>query len=168
MNRAGLAMVGLDNLEQARAHAGRGSSSSRRISRESCTSSCRRCSNGHGEIEVRFRHFKTGDARWMAYKVLAMTGRCRTAGGALRRGPGRSGSSRGHRRTGGGPVRGGSPEERIPGDAGARAAQPPAEQRRWRAMRLAGCETTQRSQTAIRNAGAPDQQMSRLVTTCST
>ena len=27
---------------------------------------------GHGEIEVRFRHFKTGDARWMAYKVLTL------------------------------------------------------------------------------------------------
>jgi PAS domain S-box-containing protein len=29
--------------------------------------------NGHGELEVRFRHFKTGEARWMAYKVLALT-----------------------------------------------------------------------------------------------
>jgi signal transduction histidine kinase/CheY-like chemotaxis protein len=29
--------------------------------------------NGHGEIEVRFRHFKTGAARWMAYKVLGLT-----------------------------------------------------------------------------------------------
>ena len=29
--------------------------------------------DGHGEIEVRFRHFKTGEARWMAYKVLALT-----------------------------------------------------------------------------------------------
>ena len=29
--------------------------------------------NGHGEIEIRFRHFKTGEARWMAYKVLALT-----------------------------------------------------------------------------------------------
>ena len=28
---------------------------------------------GHGEIEVRFRHFKTGEARWMAYKVLTLT-----------------------------------------------------------------------------------------------
>ena len=27
---------------------------------------------GHGEIEVRFRHFKTGEARWMAYKVLTL------------------------------------------------------------------------------------------------
>jgi signal transduction histidine kinase/CheY-like chemotaxis protein len=29
---------------------------------------------GHGEIEVRFRHFKTGAARWMAYKVLTLPG----------------------------------------------------------------------------------------------
>lgn len=28
---------------------------------------------GNGEIEVRFRHFKTGEARWMAYKVLTLT-----------------------------------------------------------------------------------------------
>jgi signal transduction histidine kinase/ActR/RegA family two-component response regulator len=27
---------------------------------------------GHGETEVRFRHFKTGEARWMAYKVLPL------------------------------------------------------------------------------------------------
>jgi len=27
---------------------------------------------GHGEIEIRFRHFKTGAARWMAYKVLTL------------------------------------------------------------------------------------------------
>jgi signal transduction histidine kinase len=28
--------------------------------------------NGHGEVEIRFRHFKTGAARWMAYKVLTV------------------------------------------------------------------------------------------------
>ena len=28
---------------------------------------------GHGEVEVRFRHFRTGDAIWMAYKVLLLT-----------------------------------------------------------------------------------------------
>ena len=27
---------------------------------------------GHGELEIRFRHFKTGEARWMAYKVLKL------------------------------------------------------------------------------------------------
>jgi signal transduction histidine kinase/ActR/RegA family two-component response regulator len=29
-------------------------------------------SQGHGEIDVRFRHFKTGQAQWMAYKVLKL------------------------------------------------------------------------------------------------
>jgi signal transduction histidine kinase/ActR/RegA family two-component response regulator len=29
--------------------------------------------NGHGEVEVRFRHFKTGEPRWMAYKVSVLT-----------------------------------------------------------------------------------------------
>jgi signal transduction histidine kinase len=28
---------------------------------------------GHGEMEVRFRHFRTGEARWMAYKVVTLT-----------------------------------------------------------------------------------------------
>jgi len=26
-----------------------------------------------GEIDIRFRHFKTSAARWMAYKVLTLT-----------------------------------------------------------------------------------------------
>jgi len=30
--------------------------------------------NGHGEVDVRFRHFKTGAPRWMAYKVLTLPG----------------------------------------------------------------------------------------------
>ena len=28
---------------------------------------------GHGEVEVRFRNFRTGEARWMAYKVVTLT-----------------------------------------------------------------------------------------------
>ena len=28
---------------------------------------------GHGEVEVRFRHFRTGEAIWMAYKLLILT-----------------------------------------------------------------------------------------------
>ena len=73
VNRAGLTMVGLDSIDaRAPRHAVR-SSSSRRIRRGSCDeffpAVLRR---GHGEIEVRFRHFKTGEARWMAYKVLAL------------------------------------------------------------------------------------------------
>jgi signal transduction histidine kinase/CheY-like chemotaxis protein len=30
---------------------------------------------GHGEIDVRFRNFKTGEARWMAYKLLTLKDR---------------------------------------------------------------------------------------------
>ena len=29
--------------------------------------------DGQGEMDIRFRHFKTGAARWMAYKVLTLT-----------------------------------------------------------------------------------------------
>jgi PAS domain S-box-containing protein len=73
INRAGLEMVGLDSIEQA----------SRtpvsdfffpedqdRIMNEFFPSVVEK---GHGEVEVRFRHFKTGEARWMAYKVLKLT-----------------------------------------------------------------------------------------------
>ncbi|MBC7894402.1 MAG: PAS domain S-box protein, partial [Cytophagaceae bacterium] len=73
VNRAGLAMVGLESIAQA------------------CTVSLRDfffpgdqsylldtfvplvLEQGHGEVEVRFRNFVTGDARWMAYKVLVLT-----------------------------------------------------------------------------------------------
>jgi PAS domain S-box-containing protein len=72
VNRAGLAMVGLDSLEDAR----RAPVASfffpedqDRIINEFFPSVL---ANGHGEIEVRFRHFKTGDAIWMAYKVLTV------------------------------------------------------------------------------------------------
>jgi PAS domain S-box-containing protein len=73
INRAGLEMVGLESLEQAsqtpvtefffpedRA----------RIIGEFFPQVLR---DGQGEIEIRFRHFKTGAARWMAYKVLTLT-----------------------------------------------------------------------------------------------
>jgi PAS domain S-box-containing protein len=72
VNRAGLEMVGLETLEQARqtpvaefffpedrAH----------IIGEFFPQVLR---DGQGEIEIRFRHFKTGGARWMAYKVLTL------------------------------------------------------------------------------------------------
>lgn len=73
VNRAGLEMVGLENVEQAqntpvaefffpedRAM----------IMNEFFPGILK---DGHGEIEIRFRHFKTGEARWMAYKVLTLT-----------------------------------------------------------------------------------------------
>jgi PAS domain S-box-containing protein len=73
VNRAGLEMVGLDSLE----HAQRTPvadfffpEDQARITGEFFPGVLR---EGQGEIEVRFRHFKTGAARWMAYKVLTLT-----------------------------------------------------------------------------------------------
>lgn len=73
VNRAGLQMVGLDGIEQAR-HTPAGDfffpEDQSRIMDEFFPSVL---AKGHGEIEVRFRHFQTGEARWMAYKVLTLT-----------------------------------------------------------------------------------------------
>jgi PAS domain S-box-containing protein len=72
VNRAGLALVGLDSIEEAR---GMPVSSfffpedQRKVMEEFFPSVLE---TGHGEIEIRFRHFKTGEARWMAYKVLTL------------------------------------------------------------------------------------------------
>ena len=73
INCAGLEMVGLDGIEEARRTPiqefffpeDQGT-----IVNEFLPAVLK---NGHGEIEVRFRHFKTGEHRWMAYKVLTLT-----------------------------------------------------------------------------------------------
>jgi len=73
VNRAGLEMVGLDSLEQARATPVSEfffPEDQPRIMQEFFPSVLQ---DGRGEIEVRFRHFKTGAARWMAYKVVTLT-----------------------------------------------------------------------------------------------
>jgi PAS domain S-box-containing protein len=73
VNRAGLEMVGLDGIEQARRTAVRDfffPEDQPKIMDEFFPSVLEK---GHGETEVRFRHFKTGQARWMAYKVLTLT-----------------------------------------------------------------------------------------------
>ena len=63
VNRAGLEMVGLDEHRAGARARPSGTSSSPKTRRGSWTSSSRPCSSeGHGEIEVRFRHFKTGEA----------------------------------------------------------------------------------------------------------
>ncbi len=72
VNRAGLQMVGLETLEDARAVNVRDfffPEDQPLIMNEFFPSVV---ATGHGEIEVRFRHFKTGQARWMAYKVLKL------------------------------------------------------------------------------------------------
>jgi PAS domain S-box-containing protein len=73
INRSGLALVGLESIEEAR----RTSVSDfffpedqPRIINEFLPSVLE---TGHGELEIRFRHFKTGEPRWMAYKVLKLT-----------------------------------------------------------------------------------------------
>ena len=73
INRAGLAMVGLDDIEEAR---GRNVTDfffpedRPRIMQELLPAVLE---NGHGEVQIRFRNFKTGAARWMDYKVLTLT-----------------------------------------------------------------------------------------------
>ncbi|HEX7794204.1 MAG TPA: PAS domain S-box protein [Vicinamibacterales bacterium] len=72
INRAGLDLVGLDDVDSAR-RAPLASfffpEDQDRIIHEFLPSVL---SSGSGEIEVRFRNFKTGEARWMAYKVLTL------------------------------------------------------------------------------------------------
>ena len=73
INRAGLEMVGLDDIEQARRTPIREfffPEDQGMIVNEFFPAVL---ANGHGEVEVRFRHFKTGEPRWMAYKVLTLT-----------------------------------------------------------------------------------------------
>lgn len=74
VNRAGLKMVGLDGIEEARRTPVREfffPEDQERIMNDFFPQVLQK---GHGEVEVRFRHFKTGQALWMVYKVLALTG----------------------------------------------------------------------------------------------
>jgi PAS domain S-box-containing protein len=70
VNRAGLALVGLTSLEEARATPVREfffPEDQGRIMDEFLPTVL---AEGHGEVDIRFRHFRTGEARWMAYKVI--------------------------------------------------------------------------------------------------
>ena len=72
VNRAGLAMVGLPDLDAARRTPLASfffPEDQPRILNEFLPSVLEK---GHGEIEVRFRHFETGQALWMAYKVVTL------------------------------------------------------------------------------------------------
>jgi PAS domain S-box-containing protein len=74
VNRAGLEMVGLDDIDQARRTPVESfffPEDQHRVMREFFPMVAQQ---GRGEIEIRFRHFKTGEARWMAYKVLTLPG----------------------------------------------------------------------------------------------
>jgi len=73
INRAGLELVGLKDIEEARQTPIQEfffPEDQAKIMNEFFPIVL---NNGHGEIEIRFRHFKTGEPRWMAYKVLALT-----------------------------------------------------------------------------------------------
>jgi PAS domain S-box-containing protein len=73
VNRAGLELVGLDSIDEARRTPVTDfffPEDQGKIMNEFFPAVLE---NGHGEIQVRFRHFKTGAARWMAYKVLTLT-----------------------------------------------------------------------------------------------
>ena len=75
VNRAGLDLVGLDDLEQARRTPIAEfffPEDQARIVGEFFPQVLR---DGQGEVDVRFRHFRTGAARWMAYKVVTLTDR---------------------------------------------------------------------------------------------
>ena len=72
INHAGLEMVGLENLDEARRVPVASfffPEDQPKVVREFLPAVLE---NGHGEIEIRFRHFKTGEARWMAYKVVTL------------------------------------------------------------------------------------------------
>ena len=74
VNRAGLELVGLDSVEEAARTTVESfffPEDRDRIMRDFFPSVLER---GHGEVDVRFRHFRTGEARWMAYKVLSLPG----------------------------------------------------------------------------------------------
>lgn len=73
VNRAGLELVGLESIEEARRVAVADfffPEDQDLITKQFFPSVLKK---GHGEIEIRFRHFKTGEPRWMAYKVLTLT-----------------------------------------------------------------------------------------------
>jgi len=72
VNRAGLELVGLNDLDEAKKASVRDfffPEDQDMIMNEFFP---KVQEQGHGEVDVRFRHFKTGEARWMAYKVLAV------------------------------------------------------------------------------------------------
>ena len=73
VNRAGLAMVGLESVEEARHKNLRDfffPEDQAKVVEEFVPAVLER---GHGEMEVRFRNFKTGQGRWMVYKVLKLS-----------------------------------------------------------------------------------------------
>ena len=73
VNEAGMRMVGLESLEQACATPVQDFffPEDRTFITESFFPQVVR--DGHGEVEIRFRHFRTGDPLWMIYAVFTLT-----------------------------------------------------------------------------------------------
>jgi PAS domain S-box-containing protein len=72
VNRAGLSMVGLADLDEAKRTPVAEFFFPEDRSRIVDEFLPRVARDGHGEIEVRFRHFRSGAAIWMAYKVVRL------------------------------------------------------------------------------------------------
>ncbi|MCE3285248.1 MAG: domain S-box protein, partial [Steroidobacteraceae bacterium] len=72
VNPAGLQMVGLAGIEEARRTHVRDFFLPADQGRVMDELFPRVVEHGHGELEVRFRNFRTGATRWMAYKVIAL------------------------------------------------------------------------------------------------
>ena len=148
VNRAGLEMVGLDNIEQARRTPVRSfffPEDQPRIMQEFFPSVLEK---GHGEIEVRFRHFKTGEARWMAYKVLTLpdaAGRPIAFATVSQDVTERKRLEDNLRSLAADLSESGSPQERVPGDAGARAAEPARADQQRRASAAPGRQRRRRA-----------------------
>ncbi|HKU87121.1 MAG TPA: PAS domain S-box protein [Casimicrobiaceae bacterium] len=73
VNPAGLDLVGLDGMDEARRVNVRDFFFPEDQSSVMDEFFAAVMASGHGEMDVRFRNFKTADARWMAYKVLKLT-----------------------------------------------------------------------------------------------
>lgn len=73
VNSAGLKMVGLRDLEDARSQVVEDFffPEDRTLIQEKFFPSVLK--EGHGEVEIRFRHFQTGEPLWFVYKVLVLT-----------------------------------------------------------------------------------------------
>ena len=73
VNRAGIEMVGLHDIDQARRTPLKEFffPEDQKMIMDQFLPKVRE--NGHGEVEVRFRNFRTGEARWMVYKVWMLT-----------------------------------------------------------------------------------------------
>ncbi|MEO8487543.1 MAG: PAS domain S-box protein [Betaproteobacteria bacterium] len=74
VNRAGLDLVGLADMEEARSTPVREFFFPEDQARIVDGFLPDVAARGHGEVEVRFRHFRTGAARWMVYKVVKLSG----------------------------------------------------------------------------------------------